>query len=81
MAAANAELLERKKAEAAQQAAEDKKIAAYIADRAARDQVGKHASLACPTFRRKMWSSWALSRGAKSDSSHPADWQGCKWQH
>ena len=41
MAAANAQLLERKKVEAAQQAAEDKKIAVYIADKAARDQVGK----------------------------------------
>jgi len=41
VAAANAQLLERKKVEAAQQAAEDKQIAAYIADKAARDQVGR----------------------------------------
>ena len=40
MAATNAELLERKKSEAAQQAAEDRRIAAYLADKAARDQVG-----------------------------------------
>ena len=39
VAAANAELLERKKLDAAQQAAEDKRIAAYIADKAAREQV------------------------------------------
>ena len=39
VAAANAELLERKKLEAAQQAAEEKRIAAYIADKAAREQV------------------------------------------
>ena len=38
MAAANAELLERKKAEAEQQVAEDRRIAAYLADKAARDQ-------------------------------------------
>ena len=43
MAAANAELLERKKADAAQQAAEDRRIAAYLADKAARDQVGRRA--------------------------------------
>lgn len=43
MAAANTELLERKKAEAAQQAAVDRRIAAYLADKAARDQVGRCA--------------------------------------
>ncbi len=43
MAAANAELLERKKADAAQQAAEDRRIAAYLADKAARDQVHTRA--------------------------------------
>lgn len=39
VAAANAELLEQIKLEAAQQAAEDKRIAVYIADKAAREQV------------------------------------------
>lgn len=39
MADANGALLERKAAEAAQQAAEDMRIAAYLADKAARDQV------------------------------------------
>ena len=39
VAAANATLLERKAAEAAQHAAEEQRIAAYIADKAAREQV------------------------------------------
>ncbi len=39
VAATNAELLDRKKLEAVQQAAEEKRIAAYIADKAAREQV------------------------------------------
>ena len=39
MAAANAALLERKAAEAEQQAAEEQRIAAYIVDKAAREQV------------------------------------------
>ena len=39
MAAANAALLERAALDAAQQAAEDRRIAAYLADKAARDQV------------------------------------------
>ena len=43
MAAANATLLERKAVEAAQQAAEEQRIAAYIADKAAREQ----ARLSC----------------------------------
>ena len=39
MAAANAALLERAASDAAQQAAGDRRIAAYLADKAARDQV------------------------------------------
>ena len=39
VAAANAALLERKAVEAAQQAAEEQRIAAYLADKAAREQV------------------------------------------
>lgn len=40
VAASNAEMLERKKADAAERAAEDRRIAAYLHDKAAREQVG-----------------------------------------
>ncbi len=39
MAVSNAEMLERKKAEAAERAAEDRRIAAYLKEKAAREQV------------------------------------------
>ena len=40
VAASNAEMLERKKADVAKRAAEDRRIAAYLHDKAAREQVG-----------------------------------------
>lgn len=45
VAAANAELLDRKKAEGQQQAVEERRIAAYTADKAAREQVKSHGRL------------------------------------
>ncbi len=39
VAASNAEMLERKKADAIERAAEDRRIAAYLLDKAAREQV------------------------------------------
>ena len=39
VATSNAEMLERKKAEAAERAAEDRRITAYLQDKAAREQV------------------------------------------
>jgi hypothetical protein len=48
VAASNAEMLERKKAEAAERAAEDRRIAAYLHDKAAREQVITSTSVPWP---------------------------------
>lgn len=59
VAASNAEMLERKKADAAERAAEDRRIAAYLQDKAAREQVAR-------PWRSSMSTSWGEEQNTES---------------
>ena len=72
VAASNAEMLERKKADVAERAAEDRRIVAYLHDKAAREQVGFCFGVRVRTGSRLgsrlRWAPWRKKRGLPKNS-------------